>query len=73
VAPPERERGAGRSDPLCDHVHAPQDVAQAAAAAKLDADVAVAAQLACARDDEIAEAAQTREGVAAAALCACEP
>ena len=68
VACTESQCRAGRPHALGDHVHAAEDVAQVPAAPELDADVAVAAQVARAGDDEIAEPAETCQRIAPAPL-----
>ena len=73
VARAERQRGAGRAHPLGHHSRLREDLGQRAAAAELDADAAVAAQVAGAGQHEIAEAAQAGERVAPAAFGARQP
>ncbi len=67
VARAEIERGLGGAQPLGDHALPAQDVLERAAAAELDADLAVAAAMAGAGQHEIAEPAEAGQRVGTAA------
>src|SRR5262245_56032064 len=68
VARAERQRGAGGAYPFGDHPHVRKNVGQRTASSELDADAAVAAQIARARQDKIAETAESRKRLATAAF-----
>ena len=69
----ERQRRAGRAYAFGDHAHAAEDLLERAAAAELEADVPVAAEIAGRGQDEVAEAAQSGQRLAPAAFGVREP
>src|SRR5688572_10965690 len=66
-AAPQLARGARRAHALGHLAHPAEDLVERAAAAQLDADVAVSRERPRAREDEVAEAGQPREGLDPAA------
>src|SRR5437773_6944561 len=61
IASAERERGACRANTLGDHLHVREDIGKRPAACELHADMPVPAEVAGARGDEIAAAAQASQ------------
>ena len=68
MARAERQGRPGGAHAFGDHVHPGEDLVQGAAAPEFDADVAVAAEITGAGQDEIPQPAEARQRLAAAPL-----